>query len=90
MADTNESLCTFIIHFAEYLRLISIDFRSPSLFFSLNLRSPGYIPRKIYIYRKRFAFLLFRLMNSELPFQNETVILGSLVVHSVTRVILNG
>lgn len=75
MADTNENLCTFIIHFAEYLRLISIDFHSPffPLFFKFTLTRPR-IPRKIYIYRKRFAFLLFRLMNSALPFQNETVI----------------
>lgn len=75
MADTNENLCTFIIHFAEYLRLISIDFHSPffPFFFKFTLTRPR-IPRKIYIYRKRFAFLLFRLMNSALPFQNETVI----------------
>lgn len=59
MADTNESLCTFIIHFAEYLRLISIDFRSPSLFFFFKFTLTGiYTPKNIHLSKTICIFIV--------------------------------
>lgn len=59
------------ISFNKYLRLILIDFLLP-LSHTFNLCCFFRSAIRKFIYRKRFAFLLFQIMNSALPFQNET------------------
>lgn len=56
MRDTNENLCTFIIHFTEYLPLISIDFLSP-LF--KNLPNRMGVPRKYTFIENDLHFYCF-------------------------------